>query len=260
LSQAAAKASARPAYLIESVDSALRLLRMFLETDRIRISEAAAELEVAPSTAHRLMAMLHYHDFVVQDRRTHEYLPGPNLMRIGIAATKQLDLRQQARPVMERLSATVKETVGLGILHGTNVLYVDGVDGTQVLRIGARTGALIPAHCISMGKALLAALPAARIDELYPDDALPTMTEHSVRTKAELLAQLAHVRRRGFAQSSGESEDGVASIAAPVIGAGGEVHAAMSIAAPATRATPDRIASWLPLLRAAAAELGILCH
>jgi IclR family acetate operon transcriptional repressor len=260
LTQAAAEAAPRPAYLIESVDSALRLLRLFLETDRIRISEAAVHLDVAPSTAHRLMAMLQYHGFAVQDRRTHEYLPGPNLMRIGIAATRQLDLRQAARPIMERLAAAVNETIGLGILHGANVLYVDGVDSTQVLRIGARTGALIPAHCISMGKALLAALTPERLAELYPDDVLPTMTGRSLGTKAELLQALARVRRRGFAQSSGESEDGVASIATPVFGSAGELLAAMSIAAPATRATSDRVADWLPQLRDAATELGSLCH
>jgi DNA-binding IclR family transcriptional regulator len=249
--------SPRPAYLIESVDSALRLLRMFLETDRIRISEAAAHLEVAPSTAHRLMAMLQYHDFVVQDRRTHEYLPGPNLTRIGMAATEQLDLLHAARPIMERLAAAAGETVGLGTLQGSNVLYLEGVEGTQVLRIGARRGTLIPAHCISMGKALLAALPAERFEEIYPDETLTALTDRSLATKTVLRRQLERVRRRGYAASSGESESGVASIAAAVIAADGTPRAAISIAAPATRATPERIGTWLPLLFAAVAELSL---
>jgi len=257
---ASAKVPGRPHYLIESVDNALRLLHLFGGTDRIRVSEAAAELEVAPSTAHRLLAMLQYHGFAVQDRRTHAYLPGPNLMRIGLSASKQLGLRAQARPVMERLAAEVDETVGLGILHGTDVLYLDGIDGTQVLRIAARTGAIIPAHCISMGKALLAALPPERVAALYADEVLPTLTGRSIATKSNLLEQLAAIRLRGFAHSSGESEDGVASIAAPVFDGSGVLCAAMSIAAPATRATPARIGSWLPRLRAAAAELGSRCH
>jgi IclR family transcriptional regulator, acetate operon repressor len=260
LSAASAKAPARPAYLIESVDNALRLLHLFGGAERIRVSQAAAELDVAPSTAHRLLAMLQYHGFAIQDRRTHEYLPGPNLMRIGMAASKQLGLRTQARPIMERLAAEVDETVGLGILQGSDVLYLDGVDGTQVLRVGARTGALIPAHCISMGKALLAALPADRLDALYPDETLPTMTARSIAGRASLFDQLGAIRRRGFAHSSGESEDGVASIAAPVFDGGGELCAALSIASPATRATPARIGDWLPRLRAAAAELGSRCH
>ena len=260
MSAASAKVPAKPAYVIESVDNALRLLHLFGGAERIRVSQAAAELDVAPSTAHRLLAMLQYHGFAVQDRRTHEYLPGPNLMRIGMAASKQLGLRTQARPIMERLAADVDETVGLGILQGSDVLYLDGVDGGQVLRVGARTGALIPAHCISMGKALLAALAAERLTALYPDEVLPAMTTRSIVSRTSLFDQLAAIRRRGFAHSSGESEDGVASISVPVFDGGGELCAALSIAAPATRATPARIGDWLPRLRTASAELGSRCH
>jgi DNA-binding IclR family transcriptional regulator len=250
----------RPAYLIESVDSALRLLHMFLETDRVRISEAAAHLGVAPSTAHRLMAMLHYHGFVTQDRRTHEYRPGPDLLRIGLAAVTQLDLRQLARPVMEALVADINETVTLGLLQGGSVLYVDAVESTQVLRIGARTGALIPLHCVSLGKALLAALPPADVDVLYPGEDLHVMTARTVSTKTELRKQLALVRKRGFAESRGESEDGVASIAAAVTDARGLVRGALSVAAPASRFTQERIAEWAPRLRRAVDELGERCR
>lgn len=250
----------RPTYLIESVDSALRLLHVFLISDRVRVSEAADQLGVAPSTAHRLLAMLQYHGFVIRDQRTHEYLPGPDLIRFGLAAAKQLDLRQQARPVLEALSTAVNETVHLGILQGPDVLYIDGIEGTRVLRIGSRSGASIPLHCVSMGKALLAALPRERLSELYPKEKLPRLTPRTVATRTELEKQLATVRKDGFASSSGESDDGVASIAMVVCNRTGELRAAMSIAAPAVRATQARIAQWIPLLRGAAADLGSRCH
>jgi DNA-binding IclR family transcriptional regulator len=259
-SAAAPSRAPRPAYLIGSVDSALRLLHIFLVRDRIRVSEAAAELDVAPSTAHRLLAMLQYHGFVAQDERGHDYVAGPDLIRFGLAAIKQLDIRQQARPIMEALSAHVDETVALGILQTTNVLYVDGVESTRALRVVVRTGALIPAHAIAMGKALLAWSPAERIAELYPQEVLPRVTDRTVSTKRELLAELESVRTHGYAQSKGESEDGVASIAVPVFNEGGELRATMSIAAPTLRVTPDRVKTWLPLLRAASAELGKLCR
>ncbi len=256
VSAAPAKANPRPAYLIESVDKALRLLHLFAETDRIRVSDAASLLGVAPSTAHRLLAMLQYHGFAARDRRTRDYLPGPSLTRIGLAASKQLGLRALARPIMQQLASEVGETVGLGTLQGTDVLYVDGVDGGQVLRIAARTGALIPAHCIAMGKALLATRPADQLLALDPSDTLTALTERSITKRIELLAQLGAIRRRGYAESVGESEDGVASIAAPVFDAAGAPCAAIGISAPATRATPAHVADWLPRLRAAAAEAG----
>lgn len=250
----------RPAYLIESVDSALRLLHMFLVSERIRVSEAAAQLGVAPSTAHRLLAMLQYHGFVAQDPRTHEYHAGPDLIRFGLAAAEQLDLRQQARPVLEGLSSAVDETVHLGIMQGGNVLYIDGVEGTRVLRIGSRAGASIPLHCVSMGKALLTALSRERFDELYPQEQLPTLTSRTLTTKTQLAKQLATIRRQGFAYSCSESDDGVASIAMAVFNGKGELRAAISIAAPAARTTQGRIGGWVPLLRSAAADLGSRCH
>jgi len=207
---------------------------MFLVSEGIRVSEAAAQLGVAASTAHRLLAMLQYHGFVTQDRRTHEYLAGPDLIRFGLAAAKQVDFRELARPVLEALSAEVNETVHLGIIQGSNVLYVESIEGSRLLRIGSRGGASIPLHCVSMGKALLATLPHERFDELYPDEELTTLTERTVATKSELAKQLAAIRKRGYAASSGESDDGVTSIAMAVFNEKGDLRGAMSIAAPAS--------------------------
>jgi IclR family transcriptional regulator, acetate operon repressor len=233
---------------------------MFLVSERIRVSEAAAQLDVAASTAHRLLAMLQYHGFVTQDRRTHEYLAGPDLIRFGLAAAKQVDFREQARPVLEALAAAVNETVHLGIIQGANVLYIESIEGTRVLRIGSRSGASIPLHCVSMGKALLATLPPERFDELYPDDELTTLTPRSVATKSELAKQLATIRKRGYAMSSGESDDGVTSIAMAVYNEKGDLRGAMSIASPSTRATQQQIDEWIPQLRSAVADLGSRCH
>jgi DNA-binding IclR family transcriptional regulator len=119
----------RPAYLIESVDGALRLLHMFLVSERIRVAEAGTQLGVAASIANRLLAMLPYHGCVTQDRRTHEYLAGPDLIRFGLAAAKQVDFHELARPVLEALSAEVIETVHLGIIQGGDVLYIESIEG-----------------------------------------------------------------------------------------------------------------------------------
>ena len=247
--------ASKPTYLIESVDSALRLLHEVGNADRLRVSEVAERLDVAPSTAHRLLAMLQYHGFVEQDRRTREYHAGPELLRLGLAAAKRLDLRAQARPVMEDLSSAVEETIGLGILQGANVLYIEGVDGPRTLRIVARVGALLPAYSIAMGKVLLSELTPALFNGLYPRQALSPLTARTVRTKAELLKQIAKLRRTGYAHSSGESVDGVASIAQGIYDQNGALCAAMSVAAPTDRASPEAIKSWLPHLHAATAKL-----
>jgi IclR family acetate operon transcriptional repressor len=254
------KATARPAYFIESVDSALRLLHMFHARDRIRLTDVAADLQVAASTAHRLLAMLQYHGFVDQDARTQEYIAGPDLIRFGLAAVKKLDLRQQARPIMEALSEAVNETVALGVLQGSNVLYVDGVESSRALRVVVRTGALLPAHAIAMGKVLLASLPPNELRELLAGMELAALTSRTIVRKTELFSSLASIRQRGYAVSRGESEDGVASASTPVFNTAGVLRASISIAAPIARASAGAVKAWLPLLRRASAELGAQCR
>ena len=245
----------KPTYIIESVDSALRLLIEIGEVGRLRVSEVAQRLDVAQSTAHRLLSMLQYYGFVEQDRRTHEYCSGPELLRLGLNAIKRLDLRTQARPIMQSLSTTVEETVGLGILQGANVLYIEGIDGPRTLRIVARVGSSLPAYSIAMGKVLLGALTSEQLNVLYTDPNLPSLTSATVPTKHILHKQLEKFRRSGYAYSSGESTEGVASIAQGIYDEHGVLCAAMSIAAPIARTTPASIKNWLPHLQSATSQL-----
>jgi len=245
-----------PAYPIESVDSALRLLQMIAIRNHVRVREAAIRLGVAPSTAHRLLAMLQYYGFVTQDRRRHGYTVNPDFLRFGLTARLQLSLREQARPILEELARTVKETVHVGVLGGANVTYVDCVEGAAASGVGNRTAISIPLHCVSMGKAILAALPNEVVDVLYPSESLPRVKTHTISTKAELLKELATVSRNGFATSNCESDDGIVSVATAVFDKVGDARAAISIAVPANRATQELLNGWIPLLRKAATELG----
>ncbi len=245
-----------PAYPIESVDSALRLLQMIAIRNHLRVREAATGLGVAPSTAHRLLAMLQYYGFVTQDCRRHGYTVNPDFLRFGLTARLQVSLREQARPILEELARTVKETVHVGVLGGANVTYVDCVEGAAASGVGNRTAISIPLHCVSIGKALLAALPKEIVDVLYPSESLPRVKTHTISTKTELLKELAAVNRNGFATSNCESDDGIVSAATAVFDQLGDVRAAISIAVPASRATQGLLNSWIPPLRKAATELG----
>jgi hypothetical protein len=149
----------RPAYPIASVDKALRLLMLFREQTRVRLSEASEHLGVAHSTAHRLLAMLAYHGFVRQERDSRAYVAGPALVEIGLAAIRQMDIRLHARPVLEDLAASFAETAHLAVLEGASVRYLDAVESSRALRVAARTGATLPANCTASGKAMLAVLP-----------------------------------------------------------------------------------------------------
>jgi IclR family acetate operon transcriptional repressor len=224
-----------PNYPIASVDSALRLLLLFGQRQQLRIADASSELGVAPSTAHRLTKMLEYHGFVRQDPDSKAYLAGPMLVKVGLRVMRDLDIRAVARPLLEQLVAQVSETGNLAVLQGSEVLMLDSIETSRSLRVGARTGRVMPAHASASGRALLAEMPPERVRELYASARLPRTTRSPVTTRRRLEEELAATRERGYAVQRGEMEDDVAAVAAAVRDRPGAANFAVALAVPVFR-------------------------
>lgn len=247
-----------PNYPIGSVDNALRLLRLFGEHRSVRIAEASRAIGVARSTAHRLMQMLAYHGYAVQDPESRAYVAGPELIRMAVAVVRDLDLRSVAQPVMREMVDLLGETVHVSVLQGAEILFVESIESRKSLRIGTRTGQKMPAHATAAGKVLLAWLDQERRRSLYPGAGLAARTAATITSRRELEAQLEAVRAQGYAVNIGESEDEVSSVAVPVVDARGRVRAALALAAPRSRLDPadaPRIARTLADGAAAIGEL-----
>ncbi|WP_461173920.1 IclR family transcriptional regulator [Arthrobacter sp. Z1-9] len=225
----------RPTYSIEAVDNALQLLQLLRDGGTLRLKDAAEELQVAPSTAHRLLAMLVYRGFAVQDE-TRRYVPGP-AMGVGPAGLSWTRLlRSLAQPHMELLSAQLNETVNLMVRVGTKVRFLATVEGNNVLRVGDRQGTVLPANKTSGGKAILAELDPSMIQQLFRSN----NAEISGDTIAEeefpaFLRELDAVRSNGFAANFEGTEDGVSALGMALHNRHGDVVGAISVATPATR-------------------------
>ncbi|HWJ65265.1 MAG TPA: IclR family transcriptional regulator [Nocardioides sp.] len=246
-----------PAYTIESLDNALRLLLLFEEQPDVRLTEASNYLGVASSTAHRLLSTLQYRGFVRQDPVSKAYAAGPALSSIAVAIMGRFDAGPVARPFLEELHRTFGETVHLGRLEGQSVTFIDSIEGSRAVRVGSREGHSLPAHTTSTGKAMLSTLEPDVLRALYPQDELPALTTHSITTWAALEAAVEEARQQGYATSAEESEDGVTSVAAPAVGRSGRVFA-LNISVPKHRMTDDLRAQIAQRLMSAAAELSPL--
>lgn len=208
----------RPSYTITSVDNALRLLEMLRDVGAVRLSDAAAELGVANSTAHRLLAMLTYRGFAVQDEHR-RYHPGPAMgagpARHGWTRT----FTDRARPHMEALTTQTGETTNLIIRVGTQIRFLASAESSSLLRVGDRQGQILDAHRTAGGRVLLAELDDALLAQLYrqPDgpqtEADPAPEADPRLPPAEfddLRALLRGVREAGAAINREMTEDGVA--------------------------------------------------
>jgi DNA-binding IclR family transcriptional regulator len=249
-----ATGAGRPSYPIESVDNALRLLLLLERDGRVRVSDAADALGVAVSTAHRLLAMLEHRGFARQDPATRAYLAGPALVRIGLSAVRDLELRNIAHPFLQALRDETGETTQAAVLRGPEVVLVDAVEAPTALRVSAPTGTTMWAHCTSVGKAILAALPIEDLDRLYPDEVLPAMTPRSITDRERLVAELAQIRRTGHAVSREESDEGVGSVAVAVPGEGRPLGAIGAVY-PTSRASARQIALIVLALKSTAQDI-----
>ena len=241
-----------PSYPISSVDNALRIVLMLRDQPRVRLSGIAASLEIAPSTAHRLLAMLGHHGFVRQEEGLSTYVAGPALLDLGLAAVRNLDIRTYARPILDDLARKTDETVHLAQLEGDKVRYLAAAESDRPLRVADRTGQLLPAHRTATGKALLAAFTARQLDEIF---SLGEGQEGLSPTDRERLdAELEDVRGRGYAINHRVYED-IVSVAVAVRDHRGASTAALNASAPSSRMSKKRQLIVVRHLQAAAATL-----
>jgi len=251
----AAKHGSKPSYPIDSVDNALRLLLLVAERKRLRLPEASREIDAARSTAHRMLQMLRYHGFVDQDPESKAYTPGPVLINLGLQVVRELDIRAVARPHLQTLVDELGETVQLFALQGTDVLGIESIESPRMLRIGSRTGMVLPAHATASGRALLAELPTERIRELYPEPRLPALTPGTITSRSRLEEELAITHERGYAVNLGELEPEVGAVSAAIRERRGQAPFAVTVAAPASRLPEARIAEIGEAAKRCAAEI-----
>ena len=243
----------KPPYSIDSVDNALRILQMLRDSGQVRVSDVAAELGIARSTAHRLLAMLVYRDFAVQ-AEDRSYRPGPAIAAEPLRGEPAQRLRQAMRPHMEALCDQVAETINLVVRLGTQTRFLHTVESAQVLRVGDRQGMVLPAWKTSGGKALLAELPDAQLTALLRGAAGRPPEGMTAAERRSLVNELRLVRDQGYAENIEESESGVCAIGLCVRDKTGDPVAALSVSAPSVRYTPDRSRVFLTELRTTVAK------
>ncbi|MQA07220.1 MAG: helix-turn-helix domain-containing protein [Pseudonocardiaceae bacterium] len=230
---------------LRSAEHALKLVLLATRRGQVTVSEVKRELGVGASTAHRLLATCRRVGFVRQDVVGGPYLVGPAVHELTLAATSAVTLRDAAAPVLLDLRAAIDETVSMLVLEGNHVRFVQSLEGQQTVRVGARLGKVLPAHCTAGGKAMLAALSEDELHERYQSRHLRTVSQRSISDWPALTRQLKMIRRRGWATNFGEGDPSIGAIAASVLLSTGEPVAAVAAAAPLARLTTAKEAEAL---------------
>jgi IclR family pca regulon transcriptional regulator len=252
---------ARNNYRVEALAKGLRVLSMFSEQrPAMRLSDVASGTGMLMPTVYRIAMTLAAEGFLEQlpDGR---YRPGTKVLTLGFSALRSLDLVDIATGRLAALADQTRETVNLGVLSDDKVLYLVRFRNADLVTANIQVGSRLPAVYTSIGKVLLADLDedalAARVDATTSfagaggPGAVPDLPA--------LRAQLAEIRRSGYAVQDEEVAFGLRSVAAPIRGADGQVVAGANIAVNATQWSRARLLDELrPPLMVACAEISAL--
>ncbi|MEU6711735.1 IclR family transcriptional regulator [Nonomuraea sp. NPDC046802] len=234
-----------------SLRRALTVLDHVRERSGLSLTQLAEAAELPKSTVLRLTAPLIEARLLERDRRTGAYRLGHGTIRLGQAYLATLDLRAVAAEESYRLMSEVRETVHLVVYDPPHVVYIDKVENEANVRMASRIGSRGPAHSTAVGKAILAWQPAEAVAELVLDP----RTKHTIIDHERLRAELAAVRRRGYAVDDRENEPEVRCVGAPIFNHNDAVTAAISVSGLTSRITAARVRELGPLVAEAASRI-----
>lgn len=239
---------------LASVSNALQILNLLTADAELRVVDVARSLNVAVSTAHRLMSTLAQEGYLRQAPKSRRYIAGPEAFRLARQIDAEQMLRHIAEPHLQSLCRELNETINLQILVGSDVYFLSSVEDHHRLRVAQQRGHRMPAHMSAGGKVLLANLPAESLDSLLPAK-LHQATRHSIVDKVALAAELEQIRRRGYAANLSESDESIHAVAVPVSDGASRFIAALSVAAPTTRLPTWRALHVVPVLARTSEEI-----
>lgn len=259
--RAAAAAEDNDRYLVPGLMRGLALLEAFsAEQQTLSLAELSKAVGLPRSSVFRLVYTLTEMGFLIRDDAAKTYRLGARVLGLGFTYLASQELIEVARPRLEALSDRTRCSAHLGVLEGTEIVYLARFAVDSAMTSGIRVGARLPAHATSIGRAILSQLPHDEVRTLFREATLAAFSDQTATTIDALLQQAIKDATRGFALSHSAFEAGIASVAAPIFGSEGKVVAAINVTTPesaiqagelegriadAVLATAQEISSWL---------------
>ncbi len=244
-------------YTIQSVAHALDVLEQFAgDAEELGVTELSKRLKLHKNNVFRLLATLESRGYIEQNKATDNYRLGLKCLRLGQRFVAQMGLLRQARPVVQQLSKTIRETTYIAVLRSNSTIALDAAECEQAIRVAINLGNPLPVHATAAGKVHLA-FADEELRAALPST-LEKLTEKTITERAALLAQLKKSAESGYAVDLGEATEDVRSVAAPVRDYTRTVVAAIAVAAPAYRFSQERMDKEIaPQVLRAARDLSV---
>jgi DNA-binding IclR family transcriptional regulator len=217
--------------------------------DGATLTRLATDLGLPISTTHRLLNAMVPPAFVELDSERRLYSLGLTIFQLSHRVALVQTLSELALPVMRRLTQVSGEQTLMSVLQGTEIVYLERVEGQHQIQNHAEVGQRGAVHSSSMGKSLIAFLPEAERERLITQLRLERRGPNTITDRGRLREELELTRQRGYAVNEEENEAGIRSIGVPVIGPRGRPVCAICLTAPVFRCSREQLDSYVPLLK-----------
>lgn len=238
-----------------TLGKAMAVLEAVATADRPqRFTDILRSVRQPRGTLHRLLGHLVEEGLLVQ-RGDLSYEPGLRLLKLAYRSWSGNRFRDIAAPYLLRLHEMTGETVHLGVLRDTEIIYVDKVESRQTVRMSSQIGKASPAYCTGIGKAALSSLPEPDVERIAARIQFHPFTERTHRSAAALLAEIEEIRRQGHAFDREEHEAEICCVAAPIAVPEHELVGGISVTGPSYRVSTTQLAGWSADVRKAANDI-----
>ncbi|MEH6942252.1 IclR family transcriptional regulator [Bacillus sp. JJ722] len=228
--------------MVKSVSRALDIITILsLKKGGLGVTEIASQIDINKSSVYRILSTLVQYGYVEQDPDTGRYKLGYKFLEISSKLLESIDLRTEAQPFLKELENETNEVIHLVVYDQGEVVYIEKLEGNELLRMHSRVGKRAPMHCTSVGKAILAHLPTNVVSTILHQKGMPVHTDRTITDKEEFMKELVKVKENGCAYDLEENEYGITCIAAPIFDHLGKVIAAVSISGTTIRMTDQRL-------------------
>jgi len=227
---------------IQVADRLFGVLEYLATTDAAGLMDVANHMNLNKSTTHRILTSLQYMGYVKQNDEQ-KYELTMKIVEISSKVMGRVDVISVVRPKLRLLMEVSGETVHFVKRDGNDAVYIDKVDSHQnAVQMISHIGSRIPLFCSGVGKAMAATFTSDDVRNLWKNSNIVKLTPHTIVDYIDFEDDLSLIRKRGYAVDDEENELGVRCIATDISAHGKEAEFAISISAPVSRMSDDRIA------------------
>lgn len=220
--------------VVNSLVKGLDVIRTFNRNKpQMTLTEVARVSELTRASARRILLTLVREGYAETDGKY--FGLRPKVLELGFSALSSMTIGELAQPTLNALEKKLNESCFVAVLDSEEVLYICRAGGRRRINVNVPVGSRAPAHAVSTGRVLLAALPEKELDGYISRATLKKITPNTIVVKPKLKSAIREVARQGWSIVDQELDIGLRSLSVPIRNRAGEVVAALNVCCPTSR-------------------------